>query len=243
MAEWPIAWPGGNPPEGASLEDVRRAELLATAALRMLTLYRVGGEPITVMPCARTCCRPFSETLMPGRAFYPVLMDNGMYGNCWCTDGCNCSNAPSVTLEGPVGNIVDVRVGGVSLPPSAYRVEDGTRLVRLDGEGWPACAGDNFTVTYLNGYEVDELGEYVGGIMAKEYLAALTDERNCRLPAEATTVARQGMTLTFTPGLFPGGLTNIHEVDVYIQQWNPNGLKVAPAVYSPDYKRNRTVTG
>lgn len=239
MAEWPIAWPGGNPPESASLEDVRRAELLATAALRYLTLGRVGGEPITVMPCARTCCSPkFRESM-----FFPILLENGMYGNCWCSDGCNCANAPSVTLEGPVGNIVEVRVQGAVLPPSAYRVEDGTRLVRLDGHGWPACAGDQFTVTYLNGYEVDELGEYVGGIMANEFLMALTDERKCRLPAETTSIARQGMNLTFETGLFPGGMTNIREVDIYVKQWNPNGLTIKPRVWSPDMPRNRKVTG
>lgn len=243
MAEWPIAWPGGNPPEGASQEDVRRAELLATASLRRLTLYQVGGEPITVMPCARTCCRPWDITLLPGRAFFPVMLDNGMYGNCFCNDGCNCASTPSVLLEGPVGNVVDVRVRGVSLPPTAYRVEDGARLVRLDGEGWPACAGDNFTVTYLNGYEVDELGEYVGGILANEFLLAITDERNCRLPAETTSVVRTGVSLTLETGLFPGGVTGIKEIDVYITQWNPNALKVKPAVYSPDYKRPRSVSG
>lgn len=238
MAEWPIAWPGGNPPDGATLEQVRRAELLATVALRKLTLYRVGGEPLTVMPCAGTCCRP-----MRASWFYPVLLENGMYANCFCSDGCNCGNVPSVLLEGPVGYIVDVRVDGVALPPSSYRVEDGTRLVRLDGDSWPACAGDHFTVTYLQGYEVDELGEFIGGILANEFLMALTDERKCRLPAETTSVARQGINLTFETGLFPGGVTGIREVDLYVQQWNPNGLKVKPTVWSPDRKRNRTVTG
>lgn len=239
MAEWPIAWAGGNPPDGASLEQVRRAELLAASTLRMLTLYRVGGEPITVMPCARTCCRPVMRESM----FYPILLDNGMYANCWCSDGCDCVNAPTVTLDGPVGRIDEVRVGEVVLDPSAYRVEDGTRLVRLDGYGWPACAGSGFTVTYLNGYEVDELGEYVGGVMAQEYLLAQTDERQCRLPAEATTVARNGLTLTLQPGLFPEGLTNIREVDAYVAQWNPYGLKTRPRVYSPDMPRHRSVSG
>jgi hypothetical protein len=239
MAEWPIAWPGGNPPEGASLEDVRRAELLATSALRKLTLYRVGGEPITVMPCAQTCCKP-----RPGNYyFYPILLDNGMYANCFCSSGCNCGNVPSVTLEGPVGRIVDVRVDGVALLPSAYRVEDGTRLVRLDGKSWPACAGDNFTVTYLNGYEVDELGEYVGGILASEFYLALTDESNCRLPAETTSIARQGISLTLDRELFPSGTTGIKEVDVYLASWNPHGLKTRPQVYSIDRKRPRTVSG
>jgi hypothetical protein len=142
-----------------------------------------------------------------------------------------------------VGYVVSVRVDGVDLLPSAYQVEDGTRLVRLDGKSWPACAGDHFTVTYLQGYEVDELGEFVGGILANEFLMALTDERKCRLPAETTSIARQGMNLTLETGLFPNGQTGIREVDLYIQMWNPNLLKVKPRVYSPDYKRPRTVTG
>ncbi len=239
MAEWPIAWPGGNPPEGTSLENARKAELLATVSLRRLTLNRVGGEPITVMPCARTCRFPRGG----GLYFYPILLDNGMYGNCFCSDGCDCGNAPSVLLDAPVGRIDEVQVNGVILDAAQYRVENGNRLVRLDGYGWPACAGDGFTVTYLNGYEVDELGEFVGGILANEFLMALTDERKCRLPAETTSIARQGMSLTLATGLFPDGVTNIREVDAYVQQWNPNGLKVKPRVWSPDMPKNRTVSG
>jgi hypothetical protein len=236
---WPILWPGGEPPEGADPDMVTRAEILAGQTLRMLTLNRVGGEPITVMPCARTCRKPrFNTTLF----FHPVLLESGAYANCFCGSDCSCSCAPTVLLTGPVGRIDEVKVNGVVLPEDAYHVEDGNQLVRLDGEGWPACSGTNFTVTYLNGHEVDALGEYVGGLLAVEYLLAMTSSKKCRLPANVTTVTRQGISMELSTGMFPDGTTGIKEVDTYVWQWNPYGMKTRPEVYSPDIHRPRSVT-
>lgn len=241
---WPILWPGGNPPEGVGADVIRSAELLAGQTLRMLTLNRVGGEPITVMPRSRTCASPYSFSL-PGYSllpFHPILMDSGSYANCYCAAGCGCSHAPSVRLHAPVGRIDEVKIDGAVLDPSTYHVEDGNRLVRLDGKRWPACAGQNFTVTYLNGHEVDELGEYVGGLLAQEYLNAMTSKGKCRLPANVTTVTRQGISMDLSTGMFPDGTTGIKEVDTYLMQWNPYGLRTRPEVYSPDLPRQRTVT-
>jgi hypothetical protein len=236
---WPILWPGGEAPEGADPDMVARAEILAGQTLRMLTLNRVGGEPITVMPCARTCRSPrFSTTLF----FHPVLLESGAYGNCFCASGCGCTTAPTVLLTGPVGRIDEVKVNGTALADGTYHVEDGNRLVRLDGEGWPACAGTNFTVTYLNGHEVDPLGEYVGGLLALEYLNAMTSAKKCRLPANVTTVTRQGISMELSTGMFPDGTTGIKEVDAYLMQWNPHGLRTRPEVYSPDLPRPRAIT-
>jgi hypothetical protein len=244
MMIWPILWPGGNPPEGAEVSAVHRAELLAGQTLRMLTLNRVGGLPITVMPCSRTCVAPYSfslsgHSLLP---FHPVLLESGAYANCYCAAGCGCGSAPSVRLNAPVGRIDEVKINGVVLDPSTYHVEDGNRLVRLDGKGWPACSGPDFTVTYLNGYEVDELGEYVGGLLALEYLKAMSADKKCRLPANVTTVSRQGISMELSTGMFPDGTTGIREVDAYLMQWNPYGMRTRPEVYSPDLPHQHAVT-
>jgi hypothetical protein len=240
---WPILWPGGDAPEGMDPDAVSRAEILAGQTLRLLTLNRVGGEPITVMPCARTCVAPYSyqngHSLMP---FHPVLLESGAYANCYCAAGCGCSRANYVSLTPPVGRIDEVKVDGVVLAPTAYHVEDGNRLVRLDGRGWPSCAGPNFTVTYLNGHPVDELGEYIGGLLALEYLNAMTPKGKCRLPANVTTVTRQGISMELSTGMFPDGTTGIKEVDTYLMQWNPYGLRTRPEVYSPDLPRQHAVT-
>jgi len=236
---WPILWPGDDPPEGSDPYMVERAEMFAGQTLRMLTLNRVGGMPITVMPCARTCASPrFSTTMF----FHPVLLESGAYANCFCGSGCRCSSAPSVLLTGPVGRIDEVQVKGEILPNTAYHVEDGNKLVRLDGKGWPACAGPDFTVTYLNGHEVDDLGQYIGGLLALEYLNAMTSSKKCRLPANVTTVTRQGISMELSTGMFPDGTTGIKEVDAYLMQWNPYGMRTRPQVYSPDIPRPHAVT-
>jgi hypothetical protein len=235
---WPIIWPEGAGNDTADAEKVLAAETATSATLRMLTLYRVGGSPITVMPCARSCRKPRMRVGM----FHPVLLDSGNYANCWCSAGCSCASNPTVTLEAPVGRIDEVRVNGEVVPASAYQVEDGNKLVRVDGKGWPACAGKDFTVTYLNAYPVDEYGQYVGGFLAAEYLKAFTNDKKCKLPGAVRSLTRQGISYEITPGLFPNGLTNIAEVDSFLLQWNPNGLRVKPQVYSPDMPKQRVVT-
>lgn len=235
---WPIIWPGGEPPAGIDEELIMRAEKYASNSLQMLTLYRLGGDPITVMPCGRSCRAPRMHGLM----FHPVLLETGQYANCWCSEGCSCAPVHVVELTAPVGRIDEVLIDGEVLPPSAYRVEDGHKLVRTDGKGWPACGGDHFTVTYLNSYEVDDLGQYVGGLLAAEFLQALTSKKGCRLPSSVTTVTRQGLSFEVTRGMFVDGATGVPEVDAYTMQWNPHGWKVAPRVYSLDKPRPREVT-
>lgn len=245
MAEiWPIDWPINVELEEYDEYLVQRAEEGAAKSLRILTLYRVGGLPITVMPVTHGCCKPFTggqfgHSYLP---FYPILTGTGQYANCFCSNGCGCGSVNAVNLRMPVGRIDEVKVNGVILPPTAYRVEDGHKLVRLDGERWPSCAGDNFTVTYLNGYEVDVYGQFVAGLLAEEWLKMFTNPDECRLPSGLVSASRQGMSYEIAQGLFPDGVTNIPEVDLYIRQWNPYAMKAIPEVYSPDMDTQREIT-
>lgn len=234
---WPVIWPGGSAPEGHAAELIARAEKHASNSLRLLTLYRLGGDPITVMPCGRSCRAPRMRLAM----FHPVLLETGQYANCWCTDGCSCGPVNYVELTAPVGRVDEVKVKGEVVDPSAYHVEDGNKLVRLDGKGWPACGGDQFTVTYLNSYEVDEMGQYIAGLLAEEFLKAMTSKK-CRLPSSVTSVTRQGLSFEVTRGMFTDNATGVPEVDAYVMQWNPHGLRTKPAVYSVDRPTQRQVT-
>jgi hypothetical protein len=243
MDAWPIDWPASIDITTYDADIVALAETYAANTLRFLTLNRVGGLPITVMPCSSTCASPApymaGHSLLP---FHPVLLDSGAYANCYCAVGCGCSSAPAVRLKAPVGRIDEVKINGVVLDPSTYQVEDGNRLVRIDGNGWPPCSGRNFTVTYLNGHEVDAMGQYVGGLLADEFLKAITADKKCRLPANVTTVSRQGISMELSTGMFPDGTTGIREVDAYLMQWNPYGMRTRPEVYSPDLPRQHAVT-
>lgn len=235
---WKVRWPRGVNLEAYDEYLVEMAEKAAGDTLRMLTLYRVGGLPLTVMPCTDTCAHPFTggqfgNSYLP---FYPVLLDSGKYANCFCKKNCECESSSTVLLTEPVGYIATVRIDGEVLDPSAYHVDDGYKLVRHDGGAWPACAGPNFTVTYLNAYEVDSYGEYAAGVLALEYLKLFTTPNECRLPRTVANLSRGGMQYEVTVDMYPDGLTQIPEVDPYIVRWNPHGLKAKPGVYSPDVK-------
>jgi hypothetical protein len=201
---WPIIWPASANIESAEALHKLLAEQYASDTLRTLTLGRVGGNPITVIP----------DAAAPGRV-------------------------DAILLKAPVGRVDEVTVAGLPLLPAAYAVENGAFLVRTDGGSWPVGA---VTVTYLNGYPVNELGQHIGGILAAEYLKMITRDKGCRLPSSVTNIQRQGLALEIKTGLFPDGLTKIPEVDHYIYQWNPNGLKTKPAVYSPDLPEHRQVS-
>lgn len=242
--QWTIDWPEEAlaAKNAATPDQVERAENLAAASLRSLTLNRVGGLPRTVMPAGRTCTSPVMKRDM----FYPVPLypsSADLLKACNCAMYCACSGVNAVLLAAPVGDILEVKVDGVVLDPASYHVEDGERLIRHGiGATWPACGGKDFTVTYLNAYKVDAMGAYAGGVLAWEFLKALTGGKNCRLSARATAVSRQGINMELTPGMFPDGTTGLEEVDVYLRLWNPNGIKQAPAVYSIDTPRQREVS-
>lgn len=225
-----ITWPDDAVDDEAKR---RAAATYAVDSLMALTLHRVGGSLVTVTP--RTACQhtiPLGG--LPTPAFIPYRgVDGGVY-NCACATGCGCPSWPSVTLPPPVGRIESVMVDGEVLPESAYRLADGNVLMRLDGGTWPACA-DDFIVTYLNAFPVDEVGNMAASILALEFLNALTGSKKCRLPSNVTGLTRQGVTMELTTGLFPAGMTGIREVDAFIHAWNPNTLTIAPTVHSPDY--------
>jgi hypothetical protein len=145
-------------------------------------------------------------------------------------------------LAPPVGAVLEVRVNGEVLPPDAYRVDNGTHLVRTDHGVWPGEQSDLFTVTYLNGYPVDSVGQYVGGLLAVEFLNGMIASKKCRLPSSVTSLSRNGVSMEITQGMFPDMRTGINEIDAYLMQWNPNALRRAPGVYSPDLYRNRQIT-
>lgn len=231
---WPITWPD-TVDVGAIDTDLREwAELAAANALRFLTLYRVGGTPISVRPCGTTCRSPhyFQLGAEHGAGFHPYLADNGMYANCWCSSGCRCDEPEGFRLQGPVGAIEYIRIDGTLVPPEDYYLVGGDTVVRKTG-GWPGCRART-EVRYTQGYPVDMQGQWVGGILAEEFLKAKQLDPKCRLPKSITNLTRAGITMTFSIGQWPDMLTGIKEIDQYLVQWNPNGKRQAPGILSPD---------
>jgi len=249
-------WP--NPsvivaPEDATEEEQLLLEQQVTIALtyawtslQLLSAYQIAICPVTVRPC-KPACAGGSYFVAPvtgpaGSPFWPTVR-NGQWLNIWCghQSSCECVAVEELVLPGPVGAIVEVRIDGTALDPSAYRVDNGNHLVRHDGGKWPACqdfnlpAGEDgtFTVTYYHGSTADILVRYAAGVLATEWLAALQN-RDCRLPAGTTAIVRQGITIEVNTGLFVDGKTGIPEVDTVLDRYNPYALRTPPGVYSRD---------
>ncbi|WP_328856914.1 hypothetical protein OG579_17100 [Williamsia herbipolensis] len=160
-------------------------------------------------------------------------------------DGRRVPTSTSITLDGPVHSIESVTVGGDVLDANAYRIDDGARLVRIDGDTWPEQdltladdAGGALLVTYKHGIPADPAAQLAAGILALEVLRGAKGDGACRLPPMAKNIARQGITVDIDPVAFlEAGLTGLPYVDQWIRQINPSGLRAQPSIVIPERRR------
>lgn len=232
-----------------------RAEALAWSTLAALTGHFFSTCPIVVRPCRQGCATGWRQwTPAPayaGGSFNPHIGTDGYWVNsCVCAgDPCSCGPIHQIVLPGPVGSIIEVLIDGAPLDPTAYRVDNGNLLVRMDGEDWPACQDMNlpigepktFSVKYYRGSGPNTMLDFAAGVLAWEFYQACSGN-DCRLPAGVTSVSRQGVSFQIATGLFSNGMTGIREVDAIIGLYNPNGLKAPPYVSSPDIRPGRVTT-
>lgn len=237
---------------------IERAEAFAWSLLAALTIYRIGVCPITVRPCAAQCTPGGSFLTATARSSgsgFPAVRIGGLspyisggrwYNGCPCTsqDSCSCTAISEVILPGTVGSIEAVRIDGETLPASSYRVDNGNRLVRTDGQKWPVCQDmssdvEPFEVVYYRGARPNVLTKAAAGALAAEFYAACNGDP-CRLPSNVTTATRAGESYEFEPMDFPEGKTGIPEVDAVLRIYNPYGLKSEPIVMSPETLRSMT---
>lgn len=268
-ADWSCAYDAdtlaqmrANPEVEATME---RAEAMAWMTLAALTAYQVGVCPITVRPCLAGCggggtwmtapvlSQGHYAGVWPGayQALAPHVSASGAWVNsCGCkSTDCSCSALCEAILPGPVGSIVEVWVNGAVLDRTAYRVDNGDRLVRTDGDCWPSCQDmsqdahgtDAFSVRYYRGAGPNPMTLWAAGVLANEFFQACSG-KDCRLPAGVTSVSRQGISFEVQTGLFTNGYTGIPEVDAVIGLYNPGGLRQAPVIASPDSRRSRMTT-
>ena len=232
-------------------QDVQdRSAALAVQTLRMLTGYQVGGCPVTVRPCKQSCVQG-GYSVYAGPWMTPFIDGGGRWLNMVCGNcvgDCSCVALEQISLPLPVGRLDEVRVDGVALPTTAYRLDPPGYLVRVDGGTWPTCQDlslpdtqvGTMSVTYLNAAEVDGLGAYAAGVLASEFAKACTGAK-CRLPSGVTEISRRGLTMTIPAGMFTEGLTGIREVDAFILAYNPYLQKMPSTVWSPDQRVPRTM--
>ena len=246
------------PPNETAWNELTNADQELFAALAWSQWQALLGHSLSICPTeVRPCAPGFYESVWKtspetGHSqFVPTLIGGAWLNLCSCSSGaCGCGNAIAVTLPGPVGRIDEVRIDGVVLEPTAYRVDNASVLVRQDGERWPAGqdfsrpAGEpeTWSVRYFRGNAPDELDDWAAGILALEFAKSYTGKGKCRLPANVQNITRNGVQMELRNNLFLDGTTGIREIDMLISQRNPHQLTQPSRVKSPDSMRARTTT-
>lgn len=254
---WDVVWTCDVSCESPTV--TAQAVELATEVVWALSGRQFGLCEVTLRPC-RHECQSFpwpgdgtyagnwvqwagsswiSPTLIAGQWF------NVVCGK--CTTGCSCSSISEVVLPAPVHDVVQVKVDGVVVSGSGYRLDDNRLLVRL-GADWPSCNDlsladtepGTWSVTARYGLEVPVGGGWAVGELACQLIRARNGE-DCRLPANVTQLVRAGATLQFPDviELIENRLTGLYLVDQFVTTWNPNRLTRRSAVYSVDTPPHR----
>lgn len=225
--EWPVRFPCDVSEYDPAL--VEAAVSASQSILWAMTGRRFGVCETTEsykMPCTSQCYVPWQDDFGPG-----VEWRLGYDSRRKCC---------AITLSSkPVRAITEVKVNGVVLDPDEYYLGRGV-LYRL-GECWPCdeeCVLPPIEVTYSYGIDVPVLGELAMGELACELLAGW-DGMDCRLPSNAITVTRQGVTVDLSSPdvLFAQNRIGLPICDQFIYTNNPDKLRTHSRVYSPDIAR------
>lgn len=198
-----------------------------------------GTCEATVRPCLRASWTP---------RWWVVEYGSAPWGVCGCgSDGpsaCSCAGGSSILLgASPVVSIDEVKVDGVVLDPSTYRIDGYRWLTRVDGEAWPACQridlddteAGTFSVAYTYGSPPGPAGEHAARELACEVARACSDV-DCALPERVTQVTAQGVTMVALDpfDFLEKGKVGVFAVDLFLAAVNPKGRRRPAVIVSPD---------
>lgn len=244
-ASWPVTWPCDVSTESPTATGI--AVSFASEVLWSLTGQRFGFTTVKLRPIrAGQLDTPFPDGWQPWPGLQPPPDVASSWGwgwsGYWIAIG-SCESRSEVTLPGPVHAITEVKVDGVVVSGSAYRVDGGRLLVRLDGSAWPYyqnltlpdTSAGTWAITAQYGESVPSGASIAVGELACEFLKGLSGQ-DCRLPRAVTQLARQGVTITLPDmaSQFEKGLTGLYFCDMFIKTWNPGGLRGRARAYSVD---------
>jgi hypothetical protein len=135
--------------------------------------------------------------------------------------------------------VTQVLLHGSVLATGSYRIDNDRILVRTDGGAWPVCqdmsqpddGDDAWAVTVQFGIPVPTIGRQALGELAVEIAKACLGQE-CRLPANITNLARQGVTIQFDD---PNDVAQrLYFVALFMQSYNPHGYTGTAAVFDVD---------
>lgn len=258
----PVDWLCCGPVTGtATPEMITRAEQVALTTLRALSANVFDCVQRTIRPCGSIChsksISTYHGTGRP-RAVSPWINSSGqwMNGGCGCGAACGCCEPYSaihlIDPDGlPVRGIVEVKIDGVTLADTAYRVDvyGGYQLLRTDGARFPCCQNvdlpdtepDTFSVTYLAGARLDAAGLAAYSALACAMLSECCDPGSCSSLEGVVSVVRQGMSFERADAraLFDGRLTGVAVTDRWLATVNSQGALRPSVVRSAEYRPAR----
>lgn len=176
--------------------------------------------------------------------------------NCHCScEGCRCGKRYQplpISLTYPLVAITGVLENGVAQDLANYRIDDYSRLVRLDDQPWPRCnnlageAGDPdvWEIEIQYGRSVPVELAYAAELLACQLKKACNGSSSCELPTHVRQVVRQGVSIEIDSAYkyFAQGLTGVREVDQILQAYTPCAQRPM-TVSHPLMKRGFIVPG
>jgi len=257
---WPVLWPTDCDVSTESPTITGAAVEFATAVLWAATGQRFGLTDVTLRPCRRECRpTPYPGAVWdpwPGSSLYPngswasaPVIPYGGFGlvvgaGCsTCGSNCSCSWLSEIVLPAPVNSVVEVKVDGVTVSGSAYRVDNNRYLVRTDGRNWPVCqnlavpdtAVGSFSVRAQYGEDVPGTARGPVGELACQFLKAMHGT-DCALPGNVQSLVRQGVSITMPDwrSMLMEHQFGLRLVDWFIYTYNPDHIKAAARVWDVD---------
>lgn len=254
----PICLPQGWTVDPAGWSERQRYAVEAAFSwLSRLSGNVFGLCTVTLRPCRRMKCQdqyPYFNWFgvpLNSSPWIPVMRDGVPYNiTCGCgyRSTCGCGPICEVTLDGPVYDILQVKVDGAVIDPATYWVDDYRKLVRASGyDCWPDCQDldkpdtekSTWSVTYRRGTLPGPMGEIALTLLAAETDKLFNCDKTCQLPKGATRVTREGVSYEVE---IPTGRTGIRLVDQWLDAVNPYHARNTMGVYSPDTVRGRYKT-
>lgn len=210
---------GDDPP---APEVVEEWLWFASSILYSLSGSRWRGEcSAEVRPCGE------ARRASAGRSWWPGERA-GTVAACSCSARglCGCESASLVDLGRGVLGVDMVIVDGVALDPSEYELIDGRFLAGREGRVWPCCqdmtipAGEpgSWSVALRFGEDPPRAGKIAAAALACEFVKGSLG-LPCQLPKRATSVSRQGVSVTVGIDplqLFAEGGTGVDVVDMWL---------------------------
>lgn len=169
------------------------------------------------------------------------LVDQNAFARGWgcgCGGGrpsCGCSGHGEIDIgRRMVRDMIEVTVDGVVIDPLNYRVEDYRYLVMTDGGAWACCS--DLVLSYTYGSEPRTALKRAAMQLACQ-LALSWCNQPCDLPANMTSLTRQGVTVAVLGQVdanADGMLFGIRSIDAAIIAYRFSRQNRGAAISSPE---------